>query len=198
MIKVQRFTPMLGLLVVCGLCGCDVGHPTVGQSASAEAARMRGNDSADADNIGPGEASENNDDREVEVFGHAAGRADRLAVSAFAKRYLAVATAEDGATACSMLLPSLAKSLAIRFEGPSAPSYLRGRTCAAVLAKFFKHKHKQLVAEDSAFTVTAVRIAKNRAYGLMSFARYPEPRYFDLERVGHAWKLNGLLDADYP
>jgi hypothetical protein len=186
-------------VLVAGVCGCGAGHPAGNKStANAEAARIRGNDSADADNSGPGEPSENNDDREIEVYGHPAGRADRLSVTAFARRYLAAASNEDGATACSMLLPNLAKSLVQHFGGPSAPNYLYGRTCAEILAKLFKHKHKQLVDEDFAFTVTAVRVAGDKAYGLMAFARYPERRYFDLERVGRAWKLNGLLDADYP
>jgi len=191
-------------LLAAGACGCGSTHSSSGGVHTTLPLERsagpfeRGHDSADGDNANGGAPSESNDDGEVEAYGHPAGRADTLAAERFAKRYLAAAAAADGARACSMLEPSIAGSLGREYDSASAPAYLRGGSCATVLAKLFEYKHRQLVAEDFAFKVTAVRIEGRKAYALLAFARYPEKRFFDLERVGRAWKLNGLLDADFP
>jgi hypothetical protein len=167
------------------------------ERARAMAARIRGNDSFDSDNTGPGEAAENNDDREVEYFGHPAGPAVRRAATRFAVRYLTLAAKEDGPAACLMVAPELVKRAPHLSTGPSS-SYLRGRNCGEVLTKLFRFKHRQLMAEFSGFKVTAVRVDRARAMALMAFTKYPEKRFFELVRVGRAWKLEGYLDADFP
>jgi hypothetical protein len=181
---------------------------TVAESSSvggttAHATRRFGlavNDADDADDTSIANAKgEKTDDGEVDFYGHAAGTVDKRAVTAFAKRFIAAAAAEDGATACTLLLPSLAESVPSEFgKKRSGLPYMRGSTCPVVMSKLFKHFHKQFAAEAAGLVVTGVRVAHNTAFALLAFKGLQERRYMGIERFGKGWKLEALRDSEYP
>lgn len=138
------------------------------------------------------------DDHITEEYGHAAPPADRQAVIALVKRYYAVAVAEDGAQACSMMLSSLARSIPESYGGPSGSPALRGASCAAVLSKLFIREHSVLVAEAPSLRVSRVRLQGNGALVLLSFKTTPEPREIGVKLEGPTWKIASLLDASLP
>jgi hypothetical protein len=203
--------PLLTLLIIallsvvasaCGGAGAGKGTSSPSQTLSntASAATGRGlNDSNDGDNVPDSKNNtENNDDREVEYYGHAANAADKGTATAFAKRYFAAAAADDGATACSLLVPNLAKAIPRSYGKAPNPTYVRGKTCAEVMSKLFNHRHRRMVAEAARLEVTSVRIAHETAFILLAFRTIPERRYMGVKREGDTWKLEALLDSEYP
>jgi hypothetical protein len=154
------------------------------------------NDGDDSPNIK--NYNENNDDIEVEGYGHAANATDRRAVVDVARRFLMAAAADDGLTACSTVIARLVKEVPQRYGRPPNPGYLRGATCAEVMTKLLAHSHHQWALEASDFEVTAVRVTSTTAFALLKFAKLPERRYIAMEREGETWKLNGLLDSSFP
>jgi hypothetical protein len=142
---------------------------------------------------------EKTDDHEVDFYGHAASSVDKRTASAFAKRFFAAAAVEDGASACALLVPSLAQGLADESgKNSSGLPYLRGATCPAVMSKLFKHFHRQFVTEAAGLEVTGVRVASNTAFVLFAFKGLHERRYMGIERSGRTWKLEALRDSEYP
>jgi hypothetical protein len=170
------------------------GVPT-GTSSGAKGHGEPANDADDGDFLTP---EDRNDDHEVVEYGHAAGAADKQVVTAFARRYVKAAAAEDGATACSMIIPSLVKLIPKSYGRPADSSYMIGNTCAEVMSKLFKHLHRELATEAAGLRVTGVRVRGNRAYALMAFTTTPEPRYLVVERVGGVWKTNELIYGNFP
>jgi hypothetical protein len=207
---------LLATLVVVALgmgslsCGGarDAATSTVAASSStgrpdARAANgfgLRINDADDSDDMSrTNTKGEKTDDREVDFYAHPAGPADKRAVTAFAKRFMAVAAREDGATACGLLLPSLAESLPSEFgKNKSGLSYLRATTCPGVMSKLFKHFHQQFAAEFAGLKVTGVRVAGKTAFALLAFKGLHERRYMGVERYDHGWRLEALRDSEYP
>jgi hypothetical protein len=147
---------------------------------------------SDRDNDSPTRESGNyhdRDDGDVLNYGHAAGARDARAITTFLERYYAAAVAGDGATACSMIYPALARSVAEDY-GRYGPLYLRGgKTCAAVMALLFEHYHGELAG---GITVTGVRVKGEEAYALLGSTTKPAS-YAILVRGGGAWKMMGLL-----
>jgi hypothetical protein len=143
---------------------------------------------------------EERDDEEIEIYGRPATAAEYRSAAGFAKSYFAAAAAEDGATACTLLVPPLAKAIAGDYEKPSDPSYLRGKTCAQVMTKLFKHRHKLMAAEAAGLEVTDVRVSRTTktAFVLLAFKGIRERRFMGVERFGKAWKLEALMDSQYP
>jgi hypothetical protein len=211
---------LLAVLIVTfcmGVLACGDAHKgttaRVGESAKARTRAANGfglsiNDADDSDDMSTTNTKgEKTDDQEVDFYGHAANPVDKRAVTTFAKRFMAAAAAEDGATACSLLLPSLAESLPSTYgkKGSGLP-YLRGSTCAAVMSKLFTHFHRQFAAEAAGLEVTGVRVAGKTAsaspgkiaFALLSFKGSHERRYMGVERFGKGWKLEALRDSEYP
>jgi hypothetical protein len=130
------------------------------------------------------------DDTSVLTYGHAAGAAEARAVAAVVKRYYAAAAVGDGATACSMILPTLAKAIPEDYARPTGPVYLRGgKTCRAVMSRLFKHFHDKLAG---AIEVTGVRVEGNLALALLGSRTRPASE-MSVERIGGAWKIALLL-----
>jgi hypothetical protein len=156
-----------------------------------------GNDVLDEDKDAPEDHMhpENNryhdkDDGAVVNRGHAADAADRRAVTEAVKRYYRAAVAYDGAQACAMLLPSLAKSLPETYAQVSSPAYLRGlETCPAIMTKIFRHSPEQLT---NSFVVTGVRIVEGSATALLGSTVLPASS-ITLAREGSAWRISELL-----
>jgi hypothetical protein len=197
---------VLALLLVGTATGCGgAGTNTDGSqglakraagSGGATTSQEAGNDAEDGDFLTP---QDRDDDGEVVEYGHPATPADVLSVTVFAKSYLAAAAAEDGETACSLMVASVSHTLVRKYGRASNARYLKGNVCAEVMSKLFTHEHERLTVEHAGAKVTGVRISGNRAYALLAFTTMPERRYLTVEREGDAWKLTGeLVDSPYP
>lgn len=134
------------------------------------------------------------DDATVRNYGHAAGAADKLALTSFVKRYFAAAAAEDGAMACSMIKPSFVRAIPEDYGSGAGPAYMRGKTCTAVMSLLFKHFHTQLSAP---VVVSSVRVDGDKAEVIVGSTTTPVS-YLPMEREGSAWRLVELLGAPLP
>jgi hypothetical protein len=169
-------------------------------SSSTTPSKARGaTDGDDIDDSGaynsPGETE---DDNEVTNYGREANSNDLHTATAFAKLYFAAAVANDGATACSLMLPKLAKAIPGGYGKAPDPIYMRGNTCTEVMTKFFEHRHQLLLKEAAGLEVTGVRRTTRTAFILLAFKGIRERRYMGVEQAGHTWKLEALLDSEYP
>jgi hypothetical protein len=135
------------------------------------------------------------DDEYIRRSGRAASMAVGETISSLVERYYRAASAEDGATACSMIYPTLAAAIPGEYGQASGPAYLRGAlSCPAVMLLLFKHFHNELTAP---VTVTGVRVKGPQAYVLLGSSRLPASD-ISVERVGSAWKIDGLLGDRLP
>jgi hypothetical protein len=153
---------------------------------------------ADTDSDSPTPASydfPDGDDRTTFAYGHPASPAAEHAIAGVVGRYYAAAAVDDGTTACSLLLPSLARSVPETYGGPGGPPYLRGiRTCQAVLAKLFLHFHRELAR---AATVVEVRVKGATARAVLGSETMRASSVF-LTRQGGSWKITTPLGEPLP
>jgi hypothetical protein len=158
-------------------------------------------------NRGPAGENDNDDHRRlptpsddynnavVEHYGHAASAADTRSITTLLRRYYAIARAGDGAQACTMIDPGLAKAAPVDY-GQFGPGYLRGsKTCAAVMSRLFKHEHRLISAEIPHLKFMSVRLEGSRGLILLGFGSLPE-RQITVVREGGVWKLAVLLDGE--
>jgi hypothetical protein len=138
---------------------------------------------------------DDDDDRNLlAAYGPEAGQADRRAVTAVVKSYLAAAAAGDGTKACPLLYGSLASNLA-RDQSHSSQG---GNTCATSLARPFREEHQQLVDDDiPTMVVSGVHVKGDFGLAQLGFRATPE-REILLEREGHIWKMAALFDSELP
>lgn len=143
----------------------------------------------DLDIGGPSQNSgyrDRDDSRILAYYGHPASAIVSREVAAVAKRYYAAAAAGDGKRACSMMEPSLVKSIPVVY-GQLGASYLRGaKTCPAVMVRMFKHRHHELIAP---VTVTGVLEKGKNAYALLGSTRIPASFIGVLHEHG-AWMID--------
>jgi hypothetical protein len=132
------------------------------------------------------------------VFGHAANAADARAMTALVKRYYAAAAASDGAAACPLVYSILAEAIPEDYGQSSARTPLRGKTCAVVISKLFKHFHKRLKSDSATLKVAAVRVLGNRGSVLLGFDGQLPKHYLETHRERGAWKIDRLLDNEQP
>lgn len=144
------------------------------------------------DNDRDNDGDHNDDDEKVLYYGHAADPADQSASIALVRRYFAAAAAENGATACSLLVPFIAESV-VEDEGQSPG--LHGGTCAAVMAKLFRRDHRLLALKNDTLKVIDVRVAGGKALAVLDFPTIPEVRQLVERRVAGRWRLLELLDG---
>jgi hypothetical protein len=137
------------------------------------------------------------DDNSFRAFGHAARPADRKAITALVRRYIAVAAAGDGASACTLLYSALAKAVPETYGQPPGPAYLRGKTCAEVTTKLYARDHEQLHAYLRTLEVTGVRLDHNTGLVVLRFTGLPGRR-IEVERERKGWKIGALLDRELP
>lgn len=137
------------------------------------------------------------DDHSVLGFGHAARAADRSAIAALVRRYFAVAAAADGVAACSMIVPSFAKSVPEDLGQSPGPPYSRGKTCAVVMSKTFEHYHRQLAAHAASLEVSRVRVEGSMGLAVLAFKGLPG-RQIQVAREGGVWMMDALLDRELP
>jgi hypothetical protein len=131
------------------------------------------------------------DDYAVLDFGHPASAAERGNILALVRRYYEVAVAENGPKACSMLYPSAAKEVV---EEDGRLPGLTGNTCAVVIAKLFKQRHRQIVADLHSLKAVRVRIEGFDGYVVLRFAPAIASRELDMHLVGRAWRVQRALD----
>ncbi|MGC2374851.1 MAG: hypothetical protein WA484_13345 [Solirubrobacteraceae bacterium] len=137
------------------------------------------------------------DDNSVRGFGHAADAADRKAIVSLVRRYLGAAAAEDGATACALVLRSEARAVPEDYGRPPAPPYARGTTCAAVMSMLFAHYHRQLAAHAAPVAVGDVRVDRGEGVAVLAFRALPG-RQMRVIRDGRAWRVEVLFDTELP
>lgn len=138
------------------------------------------------------------DDNPIVDYGHAASAADARAITALVKRYYRAAAANDGASACRMLVAIVAEDVPEEYGQSPSPAYLRGKTCAAVMSKLFKLHHRQISAESPTRAVTQVRVGEGKGWVVLQSASTPEPRKIAVRREGGLWKIKDLLDSGMP
>jgi hypothetical protein len=149
---------------------------------------------SDEDNDNPGNSRYDNDDNPVLYFGRSANAADGRAIAGLVKRYYAAGAASDGARACPLIYSVVAESVAEEYGQSPA---LRGSTCAVVMSKLFKQRHRELAADVTGLEVILMRVSGNRGVALLRFGTTRERRVF-LKREGGVWKMNVLLDVGVP
>ncbi|MGA9876285.1 MAG: hypothetical protein WBQ21_10790 [Solirubrobacteraceae bacterium] len=135
------------------------------------------------------------DDKSTFAYGRKPNGVLGNAIASTIKRYYAAASAEDGAAACSLLLPSFAGAVPEDYGQTGGPSYLRGnKTCQAVLSTLFRHLHAQLA---EAIKVVEVRVKGGTAQVVFSSRSMPASHIF-LLREGNSWKVSALLGQPLP
>jgi hypothetical protein len=142
----------------------------------------------DRDNDG----DHNDDDAHLLDYGHAAYGAEKQAIVATLREYYAVAAAENGAKACSMLDPVIVESVV---EDYGHTSELSGKTCAQVVTKLFVRDHATLAGENATFKIYAVRVNGRIELTVLSFASLPEVRQLSVRHEDGSWKVLGLEDG---
>jgi hypothetical protein len=165
----------------------DADNPTdIDGNGDSDAASVGG---ADSDNDNPTPQSyrfPDSDDGPSFAFGHAPSVAVRGAIAGVVKRYYAAAATSDGARACPLLMPAVARSLPESYGGPLAPVYMRGaKTCAAVLSLIFSHDHTQLA---DAIELFSVRVEGEDARVIFSSRTMPASSVL-LTGQGGTWRL---------
>lgn len=201
---------VLGLLSLClGACGSsakttsspsDTGTTVVSTvTAPTETTPAPVETRADADHDNdihaPGDDTRNGSTLD---YGHAADSSDNRAITALIKRYYAAAEAENGAAACSMLYSVFAEGVPEDYgQSPPSQPYMRGSTCPAVMTLLFKHLHPQLALEVPKLQVARVRLVEHRGLVVLHFGALPEREIY-IEREGHTWKVDTLLDNAMP
>lgn len=152
----------------------------------------------DNDNDNPTPASydfPDGDDRATFAYGHSASPAAVRAIAGVIGRYYAAAAVDDGAAACSLLLPSLARSVPETYGGPGGPPYLRGiKTCQADLSKLFRHFYREL---DRAPTMVEARVKGATAQAVLDSETMRASSVF-LMRQGGSWKIAAPLGEPLP
>jgi hypothetical protein len=128
-------------------------------------------------------------------FGHAASPADQRAITKLVKRYFAVADAENGTAACSMLYSTLAESVPEDYgRSPPGQPYMRGTTCPAVMTLLFKHFHSLIALEYPRLRVARVRLIEHHGLAVLRFRGLPEREIY-VAREGHTWRISMILDG---
>jgi hypothetical protein len=185
--------PWLGILASLVLCltplACDGKGAISVAGGGASVTAYFPHNADDRDNDG----DRNDDDTHYLYYGRTANPTDRRESLALVRRYYAAAASENGAEACSMLVPFFAETVVERFREATA---IGGGTCAIVMSKLFKTHHTLLAAENATFRTPEVRVQGDRALVILEFPTIPEVRQILLRRIAGAWRVLDLLDAN--
>lgn len=197
-------------LLSAGVCACggssgNASSHTSLQPPVTDATKFVGTSLAPAPVIAKADGDQDNDigapyddtnNNSTLDFGHAASSSDRRAIISLVRRYYAIALAENGAKACSMVYSTLAESVPEDYgTAPGGPRYLRGGTCPVVVTKLFEHYHSQLAAEVPKLRVSRVRLMERHGLAVLTFGTMPE-RQISVEREEHIWRMATLLDGE--
>ena len=181
----------------CGGSGKSTTAPSHGSSASDSATQTTAAPDSKYAGDGEGEIEEgirsvgyrDADDGRTIDFGHAAGRADTLAVTSVVKRYQAAAAAGDARRACAVMTEPLIKAVGVDYDRTPAHRARRSKTCEGGMVFLFKTDRARMIAPS---TVTGVRVKGNEAYALLGSPTV-NAAYLTLQREHGRWWLSVLL-----
>jgi hypothetical protein len=141
-----------------------------------------------------GAASESGEDAsDIYTYKHSASPADRRAITALVKRYYVAAAADNGAEACGMMYSILAESIPETYGRPPGPPELRGKTCAVVMSKLFKHVAGQPPPVLAATKVTGMHLVGVRKGLVELHSTAMSIGEIEVERERGVWKIAGLI-----
>ncbi|MGA9285385.1 MAG: hypothetical protein WBV85_08075 [Solirubrobacteraceae bacterium] len=196
-------------LLGAGCIACGGASKTTGANSSTQAAPTSsvGTSSEkpadtpadkDKDEDSTGTGRYDSDDKAVLDFGHAASASEKEQITALVRSYYAIAAAQNGTKACTLLYSILAEAVPENYGiSPPGPSYAHGKTCPEVLAAFFKHFHQQIVAKLPKLKVSRVRIKERQGVAVLSFGKLPESE-MRVVREGHIWRIISVVDTELP
>jgi hypothetical protein len=157
----------------------------------------RGPTDVDGDSDSTSRSAYDQDDSRIRDFGHAAPTAVRRQVAALVKSYYASVADNDGARACSLVYPSLARTFS-QDLGEGGPHYLHGlKTCATVVSKIFADNHPQLATYGAHLMVTDVRVKGGLGIAVLGSGRLPG-RQIEVIREHGVWRIFALTDKELP
>jgi hypothetical protein len=129
----------------------------------------------------------------ISTFGHEAPEPDRREIATLVQHYYAAGIAGDGAKACSMLPASVARVVPEEYGSPPGGSpELRGKTCATVLAKMFRHVPGQTPADIATTRIMGVRLLGNEAYVQLTSPSMPTGEMY-VKREHGKWTIELLI-----
>jgi hypothetical protein len=136
-------------------------------------------------------------DANIPGFGHAATPRQRAAIDALVRRYYAAAARADGKEACALMYRPLAGSVPEDYGRPPAGlPYARGKTCAVVMTKLFRHLPGPRDAIAST-RVTAVRVYRGHAFAELHSHLTPKGEIFvERERERGSWRVGALIGEE--
>jgi hypothetical protein len=158
-------------------------------AATVAAAHERDGD-GDIDTLGKAFDSDNDT-----PLGYAppAGPVNRRAIVALLRRYYTTAAAGDGASACSLLDPLFAEQITEEHRPGKGPRSLQGATCARVMSKLFRQRHRELAQDAAEFRVGVVELRQNRGLVLMPYATAREMEVV-VHRDDGVWRMDVAVD----
>lgn len=152
----------------------------------------------DNDTDSSGHAAYDSDDQSIADFGHSANASQSAQIGALVRRYYAVATAENGNAACSMLYSTYAEAIPEDYgTSPPGPSYASGSTCPVVMSEIFTHFHDRLTARLAKLHISRVRVREHQGVVILSFGSMPVSE-IRVSREGRIWRILALIDTDLP
>lgn len=171
------------LLSLClAACGGSGSSASTHAAASTTAKKDRDNDSDGGD-----------DDNPVLYYAQATSGANRRAIESLIVDYYAASATENGAKACTLLMPFVAESVV---ENIGHSPGIEGKSCASVMSKLFKLHHSELATKVAELKFYSVRANSRKALILVSFSYLPEVRQVILRRDSSGtWKVMSLLDG---
>lgn len=182
------------VVLALGVAACGTTSKSPGSARGSSAASATGSTvlDSDRDNDSPGSKGDTDND-DVLSFGMGADAADRVAIAALIGRYYAAAAAEKGASACAMLYWLAAEAIVEEHDRAQGGRPPLGRTCARIVSKLFKRRHRELVEDVAALEVSEMGVSGNRGLARVRFTATRE-RLVSVQRERGVWKMDVLLD----
>lgn len=136
------------------------------------------------------------DDAAFRAAGQPARASERRAVETLVERYYQAARASDGRSACAMLFTIYADAVPEDF-GRGSPTFSRGKSCATVMTKLFRHAQPQLSTLFQLGRVVEVRVEGNQGRAIIGGTSMPAS-YVALHRERGAWRIDDLFPRRMP
>lgn len=146
----------------------------------------------DGDNDRPDSRWDPDNDKVLHA-GSAADPAERHILIALVKHYYALAAADDGQEACSLLYWPVMEAVVEAHDEGNGPPSLRGNTCAQIVTKLFTLHHRELVLQNKEIEITEIQERGRLGFVRLRFASTPE-RLVSVHRDHGVWQVNVLLD----
>jgi hypothetical protein len=137
------------------------------------------------------------DDDAVRHFGRLASPADARAIATLVKRYYSFAALDDGAGVCSLMVKTMADTVAEDLGQPPGPPQLRGHTCAIVMGKVFRHNRSLLGVYETDLQIIRAGVEGNRALVVLGFGKLPARQIVAVRDRGE-WRLAARVDSEMP